>query len=73
LCTWGFALRAAIDAVAGGDPNALQTFSARFSGVVYPGDALTVRLIEADVDKTWRLDAAVGERGVLSNGVVTLR
>lgn len=73
LCTWGFALRAAIDAVAGQDPHAIQRFSARFSGVVYPGDAVQVQLVEADAEKTWRLDAAVGDRSVLSNGVVTLR
>lgn len=70
LCTYGFAIRAAIDAVGGGDPAALRAFSARFSGVVLPGDALTFRVFETAEPHLFRLDAAVGDRAVLSHGVV---
>ena len=40
LCTFGFAGRALLDGALGGDPSRLKALSARFSGVVYPGDTL---------------------------------
>jgi len=41
LCTYGFATRVIVNKILGGDVARLQEFSARFSGVVYPGDILT--------------------------------
>jgi acyl dehydratase len=41
LCTYGFAGRALLAGACGGDPARLQSFAGRFSGVVFPGDALT--------------------------------
>ncbi len=41
LCTYGFATRAIVNELLGGDVAGLKEFSARFSGVVYPGDTLT--------------------------------
>jgi acyl dehydratase len=41
LCTYGFAGRALLAHACGGDPARLASFAARFSGVVFPGDALT--------------------------------
>lgn len=41
LCTYGFAGRAVVRAVCGGDTSKLRSFSARFSAPVMPGDELT--------------------------------
>ncbi len=41
LCTYGFAGRAIIQGACGGDPTKLAGLSARFTGVVYPGETLT--------------------------------
>lgn len=41
LCTYGFAGRAILQAVCGGDPARLRKLAARFTGVVFPGDELT--------------------------------
>lgn len=49
LCTYGHAGRAILRHACGGDPARLRSFTARFSGVVTPGDALTTR--------GWRTDA----------------
>lgn len=72
LCSWGMALRAAIAQVAEGDPTRIKTFSARFSGVVFPGDAMDVRITPATEDGVFVLDATVGERSVLAKGVIRL-
>lgn len=42
LCTYGIVLREVIDLMLGGDAAAVGGFAARFAGVVYPGEALTV-------------------------------
>ncbi len=79
LCTFGYALRAALTGLAGGEPARITRFQARFSGVVYPGETLDVSAVPAhiegqqDTGVTYRLDAHVGERRVLSHGVVELR
>jgi acyl dehydratase len=41
LCTYGFATRALVNGLLGGEPDRLREFKARFSDVVYPGDTLT--------------------------------
>jgi acyl dehydratase len=41
LCTYGFATRAIVSGLLGGDVARLKEFSARFSDIVYPGDMLT--------------------------------
>ncbi len=43
LCTFGFAARAAVAGACGGDPSRLREFGARFTGPVFPGQALTTR------------------------------
>ena len=52
LCTYGFAGRAVVAHACGGDPARLRSLSARFSGVVFPGDTLTT--------SGWKSDAAGG-------------
>jgi acyl dehydratase len=43
LCTYGHAGRAILRHACGGDPARFRSLSARFSGVVFPGDTLTTR------------------------------
>ena len=40
LCTLGYATRALVNAGLGGDPARLKSLSARFAGVVFPGDEI---------------------------------
>jgi acyl dehydratase len=64
LCTYGFAGRAAVRHACDGDPARLASFSARFSGVVFPGDALTTA--------GWRTDAGWMIRVSKQDGTVVL-
>ena len=41
LCTYGIATRAIVNELCGGDVSRLKEFSARFKGVVFPGETLT--------------------------------
>jgi acyl dehydratase len=41
LCTYGYATRAIIHGLCGGDPARFREFQARFAEVVYPGESLT--------------------------------
>ena len=43
LCTYGYAGRAIIEGACGHDVSKLKGFSARFTGVVFPGETLTTR------------------------------
>jgi acyl dehydratase len=43
LCTFGYAGRAVVRTMCGGDAGALATLRAQFSSPVYPGDTLVVR------------------------------
>ncbi len=42
LCTYGIVLREVIDLMLGGDAAAVRGFSARFAGVVFPGETLSI-------------------------------
>lgn len=71
LCTYGFAARAALQALCDGDPSRLLHFGGRFSDQVYPGDQVITRLWRADADgeallQVERADGTV----VFSNGRV---
>ncbi|MCU7724257.1 MaoC/PaaZ C-terminal domain-containing protein [Actinoplanes sp. KI2] len=48
LCTYGIAAKAVVDAVLDGDPDRLGGFSARFAGVVFPGETLRTRIWRED-------------------------
>jgi len=48
LSTFGFAARAILNAVGGGDPASLRYFGARFTAPVKPGDELETRAWEVN-------------------------
>ncbi|MCH8815485.1 MAG: MaoC family dehydratase [Chloroflexi bacterium] len=44
LCSFGYVGRAVLSTYCGNDPARLSALSARFSGVVYPGDTITTEM-----------------------------
>lgn len=73
LCTYGFAVDAALKALAEGDGAQLERFSARFANVVYPGETLTTTLWPCAAPKTYALEVQADGRTVLDQGVLVLR
>lgn len=71
LCTYGFAGRALLHEVCGGDPDHFGSMSARFTAVVVPGDTLDVSVWRTTDGAQFR--ASVGERVVLDRGTFRLR
>lgn len=55
LCSYGMALKAAVDTVLGGDVGRVRSYATRFAGVVYPGETLRIRM--------WPEAGEVGEAG----------
>ncbi len=69
LCTYGFAGRAVVAEACGGDPHKLRALSARFTGVVYPGEALTTSGWRRE-DGTYLIQTTTHDgRTVLGNAV----
>lgn len=62
LCTLGFATRAVLRTVCGGEPGRLRAVECRFANPGYPGDALTTAV--------WRVDGGAGFRTRTQDGVV---
>jgi acyl dehydratase len=48
LCSYGIVLRTVTDALLGGDASRVGSFTARFAGVVFPGETIRVRSWETD-------------------------
>ncbi|KMS81370.1 3-alpha,7-alpha,12-alpha-trihydroxy-5-beta-cholest-24-enoyl-CoA hydratase [Streptomyces leeuwenhoekii] len=44
LCTYGMALKAAVDTVLDADVGRVRSYTTRFAGVAYPGETLRVRM-----------------------------
>lgn len=68
LCTYGFAARAVFAAVAEARPERFNTFQARFSSPVFPGEELTTSIWRTD-DQTAVFQTRVDDRVVLDRGV----
>jgi acyl dehydratase len=68
LCTWGITLREATEALLGGDATAVRSFSARFTGVVFPGEPLAINLW--DEGDRILMNATVADRPALSDVVL---
>jgi acyl dehydratase len=65
LCTYGITLKAVVDTLLGGEVTRVRSYTARFAGVVYPGETLRVRMwrreggVQAVVSAVERGDAPV--------------
>ena len=73
LCTYGIVAKAVVDQVLDGQPARLQSYSARFSGHVFPGETLVTSIWDAGDGLVLEARTAEREGKVLSNGVVSLR
>ena len=59
LCSLGIALRIVVDGLLHGDAAAVRRVTARFAGVVFPGETIHVRAWAADRDV--RIEATIGD------------
>jgi len=77
LCSYGIVLRTVTDELLGGDAARVGAFTARFAGVVFPGETIRVRAWEGDdIVVTATIDSHREERNgapVLADCVVTPR
>jgi acyl dehydratase len=72
LCTYGIVCRAVVDAALGGDVARVKRYSARFAGIFYPGETMSVRMWCED--GRIHVTAFASERAapVLTNGVIDI-
>jgi len=68
LCTYGITLREVTGLLLDGDPSRVGGFSARFAGVVFPGD--TIRVRAWDEGERILVSATVDDRPVLADCVL---
>ena len=74
LATYGMVTKALTDAVATGRPEAVSEVGAKFSGMVTPGDELTIDIWKVDVAvHAFRARVEATGQTVLDEGVITLR
>jgi acyl dehydratase len=69
LCTLGFTGRAILHNACGSDPARFKSFSCRFTGVVFPGDTLTIEGWKAEEGKYIIQTKTQDGRVVLGNAV----
>ncbi|WP_433342646.1 MaoC/PaaZ C-terminal domain-containing protein [Streptomyces sp. CA-253872] len=71
LCTYGTALRVLVDTLLDGRPEPVRRYAARFSGVVFPGETLELRVWRTGAGEARAEAVARGtERLVLSDAVL---
>jgi len=73
LCTYGHAGRAVLRFACGGDPAKFESFSARFSGTVYPGDTIVTEGWKTEKGKYLVRCTTQAGAVVLSNATATVR
>jgi acyl dehydratase len=75
LCSYGIVLRTVTDELLGGDAARVRAFTARFAGVVFPGETIRVRGWHSDegilVSATIRAEGERDEAPVLADCVLT--
>ncbi|MGZ4466354.1 MAG: MaoC/PaaZ C-terminal domain-containing protein [Nocardioides sp.] len=74
LCSYGIVLRTVTEALLDGDTSRVGGFTARFAGVVFPGETIRVRAWRSDRDVVVTATIAGGERDgapVLADCVLT--
>ena len=69
LSTFGFAARAILQAVGGGDPTALRYFGVRFTAPVKPGDELETRAWEVSKGPDGTAEVAFEVKNVTTDKV----
>lgn len=70
LCSYGMALKAAVDTVLDGDPGRVRAYATRFAGVVHPGETLRIRMWPEQAEPAGSGESAGGGRIRLTAGAV---
>jgi acyl dehydratase len=73
LCTYGVTLKAVVDTVLGGDVSRVRSYATRFTGVVFPGETLRIRMWASAARGSVRVAVSAVERDdapVLADTVV---
>lgn len=73
LCTFGHVCRAVLKEYCENDPSRFLGMSARFSGVVYPGDAITTEMWDVGGGKIVVQAKTQEGRAVISNAAIEVR
>src|SRR5262249_36603232 len=73
LCSYGIVCKAVVDEILDGDVGRVARYRARFAGVIFPGDTITVWMWR-DAEAVF-VEALCKERGtpVLSNAAIEIR
>lgn len=71
LCTYGIVLREVIDLLLDGDATAVSGFSARFAGIVIPGETLTLNAWNTDDGIAVTATVGAEARAVLADCLVS--
>lgn len=71
LCTYGIVNKAVVESALDGEPERVETYTARFTGHVFPGETLLIKVWEED--GRYLVTAETKERGttVLANAVMS--
>ncbi len=72
LCSYGYAGRAILHSICGGDPSKLKSFAVRFKGVVFPGDTMTTEGWKIEDGKYTIRTTTQDGRVVLGNSLVEI-
>lgn len=73
LCTYGFAGRALLNTLCGGESGKFGRMSARFTAPVFPGDSITTRIWCVPGGAVFRCTAGPDDRVVINEGNFELR
>jgi acyl dehydratase len=73
LCTYGIVCKTAVDHAIEGGPGVVESFRARFSGVVFPGETLVTSIWEQGDHLVVSADVKERAANVLTNGRIDNR
>ena len=73
LCTYGIVNKAVVESALGGEPEKVETYSARFTGHVFPGETLVTKIWEEDDHYVVVAETKERATKVLSNASMTMR
>lgn len=74
LATYGIVCQAVVDALLGGDASAVAAIEARFAGIVFPGEHLSIRLWREEGRLLFEVDVVERpETPALTGGEIVLR
>ena len=73
LCTFGIVNKVVVESAMGGEPEVMDSYSARFTGHVFPGETLVTRVWDEGKRHLVMTETKEREAKVLSNAVMTKR